>query len=409
MKKQEIKENRSDQIKLLQQNSVSLETVTDLRTKLDRQKPLKVKIGFDPTAPDLHLGHLVQINKLNDFLRLGHEVIVIIGDATALVGDPTGRSRTRPALSRQEIEASAKTYLEQLKKVLAPGHLTVRRNSEWINKLEIADLIKYLSKFTVARLLERDDFSKRYKGGEPIFLHEMLYIFLQAYDSVVVQSDIELGGTDQLFNLLAGRELMRDMGLEPQVCMTLPLLVGTDGRQKMSKSLGNYIGITEQPYSIFSKVMSIPDKLMNDYFRLVAGLSEDEIKSIYHQFSNDQRNIKMKLAGMIVEKLHSDADAASAREKWVRTFSKREYSEPEAVLRLNKADLKDGNKIWIVDLVHKTGIFNSKGEVRRLIQQGGLEINKKRFTNIEENIEVASGTILKIGKKNRVFLVEVSD
>ncbi|MBI4243907.1 MAG: tyrosine--tRNA ligase [Planctomycetes bacterium] len=401
--------NISQQAGIIKNNCVHLEKADELAERLSKKPKLRIKFGMDPTAPDIHLGHLVLINKINDFLKLGHEVIIIIGDFTSMVGDPTGRSKTRPRLSQQDVDNNAKTYFSQLKKVLVDGNIVLKRNSEWINKLTIDKLITYLSKFTIARLLERDDFSIRYKNGEPIFLHELMYIFLQAYDSVILQPDIEIGGTDQLFNFLAARELMRDVGLEPQICFTMPLLVGLDGKQKMSKSLGNYVGITEDPFSIFSKIMSIPDSLMDNYFKLILLCTDNEISNIKTQCSNNPRDVKLVLAQRITAKLSDENNADDSKNRWINTFSKKEYSHIEETIKIAKNQLKNNSKMWIVDLVFRTNAFKSKGEARRVIEQGGVEINQNKLTDTKSDIEVTDGMIIKIGKKNKLYQINISD
>ena len=269
-----------EQFHIIQSGAAQIVPEEALMEKLKRNKPLNVKLGVDPTAPDIHLGHAVPLRKLRQFQDLGHEVTLIIGDGTALIGDPSGRNTTRPQLSRDQVKANAQTYVDQAFKVLDPEKTTLRYNSEWILDLNMEELLKLLSNFTVARILERDDFHNRYTSGQPISLHEFLYPVMQAYDSVVINADVELGGTDQLFNLLAGRELMEKMGMEPQVCLTLPLLEGTDGVKKMSKSYGNYIGLTDEPNDMFGKVMSIPDELMVKYYRLASTMSVADIDAI---------------------------------------------------------------------------------------------------------------------------------
>lgn len=390
-------------INTIKNNSVHLETLTDLEKRLRKKKKLKIKWGIDPTAPDIHLGHSVVVNKINDFLKLGHEVVIIIGDFTAMIGDPTGRSKTRPRLTKEEVDKNAQTYINQVKKILVNGDIKIRHNSEWIGKLKMEELISYLSKFTVARILERDDFSKRYRNNEPIYMHEPLYILLQAYDSVAIEPDVELGGTDQLFNLLAGRELMKESGLDPQICLTMPLLTGIDGKLKMSKSYNNHIGITEDPFTVFSKVMSIPDELCDGYFKYVLNKCDSDLIELNNKYEGKPRDKKLLLGFEIVKWLHNETDAGQARDKWIKVFSQKVYAEPEKIITLQGSELKPEGTMWIVDLVDKTGIFKSRGEVRRIIQQGGVEINHKKKEDVDYNVPIGKETIVKIGKRKRVF------
>ena len=303
MEKQEI----LDKIK---KNTVDFVTEEELLKKLSSKKSLKIKLGADPTAPDLHLGHAVVLEKLKDFQDLGHEIIFVIGDFTALIGDPSGRSKVRKALSKAEIEQNAKTYVSQVSKILDVSKIQIRYNSEWLSKIDLSELIKIMSNFTIARIIERDDFSKRYKQNTPIYMHEFLYPLLQAYDSVAIGADVELGGTDQKFNLLLGREMQTLFSQEEQVIITLPLLVGTDGSLKMSKSYGNYIGITEDPITMYGKVMSIPDNLILDYFKLVLCYDDNKLSVISESLKiENPMKLKMKLAKEIVTKYHSEEDS----------------------------------------------------------------------------------------------------
>lgn len=325
-----------EQFHIIQSGAAQIVPEEALMEKLKRNKPLNVKLGVDPTAPDIHLGHAVPLRKLRQFQDLGHEVTLIIGDGTALIGDPSGRNTTRPQLSRDQVKANAQTYVDQAFKVLDPEKTTLRYNSEWILDLNMEELLKLLSNFTVARILERDDFHNRYTSGQPISLHEFLYPVMQAYDSVVINADVELGGTDQLFNLLAGRELMEKMGMEPQVCLTLPLLEGTDGVKKMSKSYGNYIGLTDEPNDMFGKVMSIPDELMVKYYRLASTMSVADIDAIEEglaQGSLHPNRVKRDLAQNIVSAYYDEAAAREAEAAFDRVFKNHDMPVRLMILR----------------------------------------------------------------------------
>ncbi|MHB1341538.1 MAG: tyrosine--tRNA ligase [Coriobacteriia bacterium] len=344
----------------------------DLLRKLGQGRPLRVKLGVDPTAPDLHLGHAVPLRKLRQFQDLGHTVVLIIGDFTAFIGDPSGRNSTRPALTREQIDANAETYISQAFKVLDPARTELVRNSDWLAPLTFEDLLRLTSQFTVARILERDDFQKRYREGVGISLHELLYPMAQAYDSVAVEADIELGGTDQLFNLLAGRELMEKRGMDPQVCLTLPLLEGTDGVQKMSKSYGNYIGLTDAADDMFGKVMSVPDALMIKYYRLCTPLDVDEIDALEGRLASGDAHpnaAKRRLAREIVTLYHSSDAAVQAEEVFDRIF--KEHQVPEDIEE-HAVDAID--PVHLPALLATVGLVASNGEGRRLIDQGGVRI-----------------------------------
>ncbi|MCE5202963.1 MAG: tyrosine--tRNA ligase [Actinomycetia bacterium] len=363
----------AEQMHVIKSGIADLVPEADLRAKLERGRPLRVKLGVDPTAPDLHLGHAVPLRKLRQFQDLGHMVVLIIGDFTALIGDPSGRNTTRPALSREQIETNAQTYVAQAFKVLDPAKTELVRNSEWLAPLTFEDLLRLASKFTVARILERDDFQKRYREGIGISLHELLYPIAQAYDSVAIAADVELGGTDQLFNLLAGRELMEKLGVEPQVCLTLPLLEGTDGFQKMSKSYGNYIGLTEEPGEMFGKVMSIPDEVMIKYYRLCTSLAVDEVEEIESRLASGAEHpnaAKRRLAREIVSLYHSPKAAAEAEEAFDRVF--RQHQLPEDIPEF-QVDLTD--PVYLPALLSAIGLTATNGEARRLIDQGGVRIS----------------------------------
>jgi tyrosyl-tRNA synthetase len=346
---------------------------SDMARKLEKGTPLRIKLGVDPTAPDLHLGHAVPLRKLRQFQDLGHTVVLIIGDFTALIGDPSGRNSTRPPLTAEQIDANAETYVEQAFKILDPEQTELRRNSDWLGPLGFADLLRLTSRFTIARILERDDFSKRYGSQQSIALHEFLYPVAQAYDSVAVEADVEIGGTDQLFNLLAGRELMEKLGMEPQIALTLPLLEGTDGVQKMSKSYGNYIGLTDAPGDMFGKVMSIPDELMMKYFRLCTPLDVSEVDALESGLGAGELHpnaTKRRLAREIVT-LYHDSDAATAAEEgFDRVFKKHEMPEdiPEVVVSF------DGD-VYLPGMMLELGLVGTTSDGRRMIDQGGVRLD----------------------------------
>jgi tyrosyl-tRNA synthetase len=385
-----------EQLRDLLRGTVAVHTQEDLLRKLERGTPLRVKLGVDPTAPDIHLGHTVVLRKLRQFQDLGHQAILIIGDFTALVGDPTGRSKTRPQLSPAEVEANAKTYVEQVGRVLDPSRLEVVRNSAWLKPLPFYELIKLASKMTVARFLERDDFSKRYREGVPIGLHEFLYLVMQAYDSVEVRADVELGGTDQLFNLMIGRDLMRDLGLEPQVAMTTPILTGTDGRERMSKSLGNYIGVSMEPLEMYSRVMSIPDAAMKDWYTLLTSLPPDEVDRMCDPSKTHPKAAKDRLGREIVATYHGRDRADEAAAEWDKVVARKET--PTEVPRLEVPP-----EAGLVELLMLTRIPPSRSEARRLVEQGGVEVDGIKVTDPKAVLKVKEGTLLRVGKKNRYF------
>ncbi|MGA1846438.1 tyrosine--tRNA ligase [Deferribacter abyssi] len=387
-----------EQLKLICRGTEEIIVEAELKKKLERaikeNKPLRIKAGFDPTAPDLHLGHTVLIQKLKHFQDLGHQVIFLIGDFTGMIGDPTGKSETRKALTREDVLKNAETYKEQVFKILDPEKTEVAFNSSWMDKMTSYDMIKLASKYTVARMLERDDFSKRYAAKKPISIHEFLYPLVQGYDSVALKADVELGGTDQKFNLLVGRELQRDYGQEPQIAITMPILEGLDGVQKMSKSLGNYVGITEDPFTMFSKIMSISDELMFRYYLLLSDKSEDEIEKMKVNIKNGilhPMEAKKQLAAEIVTRFHSTEDAKNAREKFEALFSKKEIPDdiPEFVLH-------KGMKL--IDIIKEVKFAASNSEIRRLANQGAIYIDGVRVEDIYK--ELGEGEfILKVGKK----------
>ena len=370
----------------------------ELVEKLKSGKKLKIKAGFDPTAPDLHLGHTVLINKMKTFQDLGHEVIFLIGDFTGMIGDPTGKNVTRKPLTRDDVLANAETYKEQVFKILDPAKTTVAFNSTWMEKLGAAGMIKLAARQTVARMLERDDFKKRYAGGQSIAIHEFLYPLVQGWDSVALESDVELGGTDQRFNLLMGRELQKDEGQKPQTVLMMPLLEGTDGVQKMSKSLGNYIGITDTPSDMFGKIMSISDVLMWRYYDLLSSLSIEQIaaqKQRVEQGTNP-RDIKIELAKELIARFHSEADAQAAHDDFIQRFQKKAL--PDEIPELTV--IIDEDTILIANLLKEAGLVASTSEAMRMIKQGAVKLNgEEKITDTK--LEVAKGTtaIYQVGKR----------
>jgi len=377
------------------------ELLKKLRKSYETDTPLRIKAGFDPTAPDLHLGHTVLIQKLKHFQDLGHQVIFLIGDFTGMIGDPTGKNETRKALTKEDVLANAETYKEQVFKILDPAKTEVAFNSTWMEKMSSADMIKLASQYTVARMLERDDFSKRYTGNKPISIHEFLYPLVQGYDSVALRSDVELGGTDQKFNLLVGRDLQRGEGQEPQVALTMPILEGLDGVQKMSKSLNNYIGITDTPQNMFGKVMSITDELMFRYYLLLSDKTIAEIEDLKKAVSGGAKHpmdAKKELAMEIVARFHSDADAVEAREGFEQVFSKRENPD-------DMPELKISAECKILDaIVKELKFLPSNSEARRLAKQGGVYIDGEKTEDIDQCL-TAGEYVLKVGKRKFAKLI----
>ena len=385
-----------EQLAHLRKGTVDLIREEDLKKKLERSaktgKPLRVKLGLDPTAPDIHIGHTVVIRKLRAFQDLGHTVIFLIGDFTGMIGDPSGKNVTRPPLSREEISANAETYKSQMFRLLDPEKTEVRFNGEWMDKLTPADFIKLAAKTTVKQILERDDFTKRMSEEKPISLHELLYPLVQGYDSVALNADVELGGTDQKFNLLMGRNLQREFDQEPQVIITTPLLEGLDGVNKMSKSLNNYIGIEEPPDQMFGKVMSISDDLMWRYYELLTDKTPDEIIAMKSGDENP-RNLKVALAKSIIADFHSQQAAEKAEEEFNRRFVKKEVPD-----EIDEVTVSSGSHV-LAQLLADVGLAASKGEARRLIQQGGVKVNGEKVEQAGLNVDVNSGgVLLQVGK-----------
>lgn len=370
----------------------------DLVKKLERGKPLRIKAGFDPTAPDLHLGHTVLINKLRQFQDLGHEIYFLIGDFTGMIGDPTGKNVTRKPLTREQVVENARSYEDQIFKILDREKTRVVFNSEWMGKMDAADMIQLAASQTVARMLERDDFSKRYKSGQAIAIHEFLYPLIQGYDSVALQADVELGGTDQKFNLLMGRQLQEQNGQEPQIVLTMPILEGLDGVQKMSKSLNNYIGITDAPDEMFGKIMSISDDLMWRYFELLSFRPMDEINGFRQQISDgaNPRDIKFLLAEEIIERFHDLASAKKARETFIARFQKGAMPDeiPEKAVSAN-----GGDGLPVANLLKEAGLVGSTSEAMRMIKQGAVKIDGEKIS--DKSLVCASGAthVYQVGKR----------
>lgn len=376
-----------------------------LKAKLKEGRPLIVKAGFDPTAPDLHIGHTVLINKMRQFQQLGHEVVFLIGDFTGMIGDPTGKNTTRPPLSADEIDVNAATYQKQIFKILDADKTRIEFNSAWMGKMDAAELIKLAARHTVARMLERDDFNKRYAGGQPISIHEFLYPLVQGYDSVVLKADVELGGTDQKFNLLVGRQLQQAFGQNPQIVMTTPLLEGLDGVQKMSKSLGNYIGITEPPGEMFGKIMSISDDLMWRYFEVLSFRSLDDIKSLKESVDDgmNPRDAKFELGQEIVARFHSNAAAEAAKKEFISRFQ--QGAMPDDMLELTLKS--DGGRLGIAHLLKGAGLASSTSEAFRMVKQGAVKIDGQRVEDRSLQLESGTTHIYQVGKRKfaRVTLV----
>ncbi len=371
-----------------------------LRKKLASGRPLRIKAGFDPTAPDLHLGHTVLINKLRHFQQLGHEVLFLIGDFTGMIGDPTGKNVTRKALSRDEVLDNARTYEEQIFSMLSPEHTLVVFNSSWMGEMRAADLIQLAARHTVARMLERDDFSKRFKSGQPIAIHEFLYPLVQGYDSVALRADVELGGTDQKFNLLVGRQLQESYGQEPQVVITMPILEGLDGVQKMSKSLGNYIGIAEPPDQMFGKLMSISDDLMWRYFELLSDVSQGEIAGWRRSVAEgvNPRDIKFRLGEEMVCRFHGKAAATRALEDFIARFQ--QGAMPEVIPQVSV--MAKGEGLPIANLLKDAGLVKSTSDALRLIDQGGVRIDGERLEDRGLSLQAGSVHIFQVGKRRFV-------
>lgn len=390
-----------EQLEIIKRGAVEIIVEEDLLKKLEKSvatcTPLRVKAGFDPTAPDLHLGHTVLLNKMRQFQDLGHEVIFLIGDFTGMIGDPTGKSETRKHLTKEEVAINAKTYQAQIDKILDPAKTKIVFNSDWISKLGADDMIHLAARYTVARMLEREDFKKRYQSELPISIHEFLYPLIQGYDSVALKADVELGGTDQKFNLLVGRELQKEYGQAPQSLVLMPLLEGLDGVNKMSKSLGNYIGINERAADIFGKAMSVSDTLMLRYYELVSAVPLDELETIKADIKSGALHpmeAKKRLAAELVDRFCSVGDGARAREEFEKVFSKKNLPDDIPVVQL----VWDSEKMKLAKIIATAGAAKSNSEARRLIEQGAVEVNETPVKEIDAELS-ASEYIIRVGKK----------
>jgi len=388
------------QMAIIRRGAAEILPEEELRAKVRRSvqtgKPLHIKLGLDPSAPDIHIGHTVPLQKMRQFQELGHRVTIIIGDYTGMIGDPTGKSETRKQLTLEQVRANAATYVEQLYKVLDRERTHIRYNSEWLAPMNFADVIALAAKTTVARMLERDDFEKRYTSNQPISLHEFFYPLMQGYDSVALQCDIEIGGTDQKFNLLMGRQLQKEEGQEQQAVLLFPLLEGLDGVAKMSKSLGNYIGIDEAPQEIYGKTMSIPDALMFKYFELVTQVPLDEIAQMRTDVAagtQHPRDVKMRLGRELVTQYHGAEAAVAAEEHFKTVFQKRALPDdlPEVT--------RTAETVWLVKLLVELGMATSNGEARRLIQGGGVKVNEEKVSDVDAQIDLVDGLIIQAGKR----------
>lgn len=396
--------NIEDTIKIMLKGAADHTAIDEIKEKLKKidseNRPMRIKLGLDPSAPDIHLGHAVVLRKMKQLQDLGHEVIIIIGDFTGMIGDPTGKSKVRNQLSKEQVEENAKTYKEQIFKVLNPNQTVVKYNSEWLGKMSFRDVIELSAKCTVARILERDDFKNRYESGKPISVHEFFYPLMQAYDSVQIEADLELGGTDQTFNVLMGRNIQKDYGQDPQITLFMPLLEGTDGIEKMSKSLGNYIGINEDATTMYTKVMKVPDELIIKYYELCTDVHPDDIDKIKARLDSGEnpRDVKMELAKEITKLYHSEEEAEKAEESFKSAFQKQVAPEdtPEVTLLNNSENVANN----LVDTILSTGKYPSKGEIKRLFAQGAVKINGKRVQDLNSIRNIENNTILQIGKGN---------
>lgn len=393
-----IKGQVEEQMAVIRRGVAEIVPEEELKDKLFRtikeNRPLRIKLGLDPTAPDIHLGHTVVLNKLRQFQDLGHEVHLIIGDFTGRIGDPSGKSETRKQLTEEEVIANAATYKEQIFKVLDAERTIIHFNSEWLMPLNLVDVLNLAGKYTVARMLERDDFSRRYKEGMPIGIHEFMYPLMQGYDSVELRSDVELGGTDQKFNLLVGRNLQKEYGMEPQVALTMPILEGTDGVQKMSKSLGNYIGVNDEAYEMFGKTMSIPDTLIIRYFELLTRVSLQELQKLQQAMSSGElnpRDAKMRLAREIISMYHSAGEARKAQDKFELVFSRRDI--PDDIPEI----LVEAGEVWLPKFMSDHKLVKSTSEGKRMLEQGAIRVNGEKF--VSENLGLEDGMVIQVGKR----------
>ena len=394
-----------EQIDIISKNVVEILPESSLEKKIkksiDNNIPLNIKLGCDPSRPDLHIGHSVVLNKLKDFQDLGHNIILVIGDFTAMIGDPTGRNKTRPQISLKETHDNAQTYIKQVSKILNIEKTRVVYNSKWLNEISFTKIIELCSKFTVAQFLEREDFSNRYKGGKPISLHEFMYPLAQAYDSVYLRSDIEIGGTDQKFNLLLGRQLQKEYNMSQQVTLTMPLLEGTDGVDKMSKSYNNYIAFNDSPNDMYGKILSIPDNLLLKYYLLVANISTQEIEDYKLLLKMDKityRDLKRKLARDIIKIYYNEKFASQAEINFDKIFIKKDIPDDIPTYKMSMSEK-------IVDVIHNSNLVNSKSEIKRLIKQGAVKINEETVSDIQLTIDSTKEVVVKIGKRKFLKII----
>ncbi|WP_027340192.1 tyrosine--tRNA ligase [Halonatronum saccharophilum] len=391
----------NEQLEIIKRGVSDLIGEEELVKKLKEGRPLKIKLGLDPTAPDIHLGHTVVLQKLKQFQDLGHEIYLLIGDFTGRIGDPTGKLKARVQLTEEEVKENARTYKEQIFKILDQDKTTVVFNNDWFCNMSFSDAIQLSSNYTVARMLEREDFSKRYQNNQPISIHEFFYPILQGYDSVAIEADVELGGTDQRFNLLAGRNLQKEYGQNPQVVIMMPLLEGLDGVDKMSKSKGNYIGIDEEASEIFGKTMSMPDELITRYFELLTDITMEELENIKEGLEQGQLHpmkLKKRLAREIVTKYYNEEEAVKAQSQFEKVFKKGDLPDDIPEVEISKDNLEDG-KMWIVNLVAATGLVDSNSQGRRMIKQGAVKIDDQKQDKVNLDIEVTDGMVIRIGKR----------
>jgi len=393
----------NEQLNILIDNTVDLFSKEELLEKLKKGRPLRIKLGVDPSRPDLHLGHYVVLRKLRQFQELGHQIVLIIGDFTARIGDPSGRSKTRPMLSMDEVRENARSYAEQVFKILNKEKTEIRYNGEWFDKMTFEQVIRISSKYTVARMMERDDFKKRYDSNQPISVAEFLYPIAQGYDSVMVKSDVEMGGTDQLFNLLVGRKMQEEYEQLPQVVLTMPLIEGTDGNLKMSKSYDNYIAFNDTSRDMFGKIMSIPDTLIIKYMRLLTDLGKTEIDLYESQMKDglvNPRDIKMKLGQEVVAVFYGREEGVKAQEEFIKIFRKKDLPDEMEVLKVTSS-------ISVLDLVMLSGETPSKSEAKRLIAQGAVKLNEEKLDDFSRMLEVKGSEVLKIGKR-KFFRIDLA-
>ena len=401
----------NEQVALIRRGTAEIISEAELAQKLEdartQKRPLRIKLGLDPTAPDIHLGIAVVLRKLRQFQDLGHEVILIIGDFTATIGDPSGKSKTRPQLTAEEVKRNAKTYADQYCMILDEAKTRVVFNGEWLDKMSFADVIRLSAQTTVARILERDDFTNRFQAGASVGMHELLYPICQGYDSVVLEADVEMGGTDQKFNILVGRDLQRAYGQSPQVTLLMPLLVGLDGGEKMSKSLGNYVGIYEPPSEMYAKLMSIPDELMATYFELATDVPLEEIRTLEARLASGNlhpKTVKQRLAREIVTIYHNAEGAHAAEVEFDRVHRDRQLPNDLPEIIIPTAALTEG-KIWIAHLMQQAGFAKSSSEARRLVQQGGVRVDGDRITDPALEVSLQGETILQVGKRRFAKLI----